>query len=131
MKAAMYSVHRFERKGFDNANRDRMHEIDYIAAPLDATTVPLAEGCKVVIPPRRCGCGYAAMLAERGVTLIALRARATTTWTLPLPPGWVSSPFTCPPTHRMVAELVFALTLALIRRVPGAYQRPRDEGLQR
>ena len=26
-----------------------MHEIVYIAAPLDATTVPLAEGCAAVI----------------------------------------------------------------------------------
>ena len=50
MKAAMYGVHRFERKVFDNANREGMHQIVYIAAPLDATTVPLAEGCAAVIP---------------------------------------------------------------------------------
>jgi D-lactate dehydrogenase len=50
MKAAMFSVHRFERKVFDNANREGTHEIAYIAAALDATTVPLAEGCAAVIP---------------------------------------------------------------------------------
>ncbi len=50
VKAAMYSVHRFERKVFDNANREGTREIVYIAAPLDATTVPLAEGCAAVIP---------------------------------------------------------------------------------
>jgi hypothetical protein len=50
MKAAMFSVHRFERKVFDNANREGTHEIAYIAAALDATTVPLAEGCAAAIP---------------------------------------------------------------------------------
>ena len=40
MKAAMYSVQRFERKVFDKAkaNREGVHEIAYIAAALDATT---------------------------------------------------------------------------------------------
>jgi hypothetical protein len=47
VKAAMCSVHRFERKVFDNANRGGTHEIAYICAPMDATTVPLAEGYAV------------------------------------------------------------------------------------
>jgi len=67
VKAAMYSVQRFERKAFDNANRDGMHEIVYITAPLDETTVPLAEGCTAVIPSLNDPVGAATLqlLAER------------------------------------------------------------------
>jgi D-lactate dehydrogenase len=76
VKAAMYSAHRFERKVFDNANREGAHEISYIASPLDPTTVPLAEGCAAVIPSPHDAVDAATLqlLAERGVKLIALRS---------------------------------------------------------
>ena len=103
MKAAMYSVHRFERKVFDNANREGMHEIVYITAPLDATTAPLAEGCAVVIPSPHDAVDAATLqlLKERGVKLIALRSAGYNNLDLAAAAGLVSSPFTCPPTHRM------------------------------
>jgi D-lactate dehydrogenase len=130
MKAAMYSVHRFERQVFDNANREGMHEIAYIAAPLDATTVLLAEGCAAVIPSPQDAVDAATLqlLAERGVELIALRSAGYNNLDLAAAARLgLKSVYVPAYTPHAVAELVFALTLALIRHVPRAYQRTRDE----
>jgi D-lactate dehydrogenase len=50
MKAILYSVHPYERIAFDRANSAHIHELTYLAAPLDPTTARLAEGYAAVIP---------------------------------------------------------------------------------
>jgi lactate dehydrogenase-like 2-hydroxyacid dehydrogenase len=123
----MYTVHRFERQAFDNANREGRHQIAYIAAPLDPTTVPLAEGCAAVIPSPHDGVDAATLqlLAERGVKLIALRSAGYNNLDLAAAARLGFKSVYVP--AYTVAELVFALTFALIRQVPRAYQRTRDE----
>src|SRR5260370_37534553 len=126
----MYSVQRFERKVFDNANREGIHEIVYIAAPLDAMTVALAEGCAAVIPSPHDAVDAATLqlLAERGVKLIALRSAGYNNLDLAAATRLGFKAVYLPAyTPHAVAELVFALTLALIRHVPRAYQRTPDE----
>jgi D-lactate dehydrogenase len=130
MKAAMYRVQRFERKVFDDANRERMHEFVYIAAPLNATTVSLADGCGAVIPSLndRLDAATLKLLAERGVKLIALRGAGYNNLDVAAATSLGFKAVYVPAyTPHAVAELVFALTLALLRHVPRAYQRARDE----
>jgi len=107
----MYGVHRFERKVFDNANREGMHEIVYIAAPLDATTVRLAEGCAAVIPSPQDSVDAATLqlLAERGVKLIALRSAGYNNLDLAAAARLdFKSVYVPAYTPHAVAELVFA-----------------------
>jgi D-lactate dehydrogenase len=130
MKAAMYSVHRFERTAFERANREKIQDIVYLAAPLDATTARLAEGCTAVIPSLNDAVDTATLqvLAEQGVRLIALRSAGYNNLDLAVAARLgFRAVFVPVYTPHAVAELVFALTLALLRHVPRAYQRTRDE----
>jgi D-lactate dehydrogenase len=130
MKAAMYSVHRFERTAFDRANRDKIHEIEYLAAPLNAATARLAEGCEAVIPSLNDTVDKAVLqlLAEHGVKLIALRSAGYNNLDLAATASLGFKAVYVPVyTPHAVAEHVFALTLALLRHLPRAYQRVRDE----
>jgi hypothetical protein len=43
-------VHPYERIAFDRANSAHMQELTYLAASLDPTTAPLAEGYAAVVP---------------------------------------------------------------------------------
>jgi D-lactate dehydrogenase len=130
MKAAMYNVRSFERHAFDSANREKKHEIVYITAPLDATTVPLACGCAAVIPSinDRLDASILELLAQHGVKLIALRSAGYNNLDVAAAGRLGFKAVYVPAyTPHAVAELVFALTLALIRHVPRAYRRTRDE----
>src|SRR5262249_2210270 len=113
----MHSVQRFERKVFDNENREGMHEIVYIPAPLDATAVPLAEGCAAVSPSPHDAVDAPTLqlLAQRGIKLIALRSAGYNLDLTAAARLGFKAVYVPAYTPHAVAELVFALTLALIR----------------
>jgi len=72
--------------------------------------------------------GSLQLLAERGVKLIAPRSAGYNNLDLAAAVRLGFKAVYVPAyTPHAVAELVFALTLALIRHVPRAYQRTRDE----
>jgi D-lactate dehydrogenase len=106
-----------------------MHQIVYITAPLVATTVHLAEGCAAVIPSLndRVDAVTLQLPAERGVKLIALRSAGYNNLDLAAAAARLGFKAVYAPVYTPyeVAELVFALTLVLIRHVPRAYLRTR------
>ena len=98
---------------FDNANREGIHEIVYIA-----------EGRAAVIPIPEDAVDAATLqlLAERGVKLIALRSAGYNNLDLVAAARLgFKSVYVLAYTPHAVAELVFALTFALIRHLPRAY----------
>ncbi len=133
MKAVMYRVQRFERTAFEQINNKAGHEILYTAAPLDTTTAALSAGSTAVIPSVNDAVTADVLqsLADHGVKLIALRsagynhldldAAANLGFCVAYVPYY---------TPHSVAELVFALALALMRYIPRAYMRTRDQNFE-
>jgi len=129
MRTILYSTHQFERKAFDQANSTFGHELTYLSAPLEAATAPLAKGHAAVSPSinDKVDAGMLQLLANYGVRLIALRSAGynnldlATTRRLGLKAVYVPGY-----SPHAVAEHVFALTLALLRHIPRAYQRTRE-----
>jgi len=76
MRAIIYSVHPFERIAFDRANSAHIHELTYLAAPLDPITARLAEGYVAVVSSISdiVDATMLQLLANHGFRLIALRS---------------------------------------------------------
>ncbi len=130
MRAILYSTHEFEREAFERAKSTPAHELTYLSAPLQATTAPLAKGHGAVIPSLndKVDAAMLQLLANDGVRLIALRSAGYNNLDLAAARQFGLKAVYVPAyTPHAVAEHVFALTLALLRHIPRAYQRARDE----
>lgn len=125
----MFSTKPYDRVGFEAANADGRHEIVYLDARLEPSTVELAAGAPVV-------CAFVnddlsapvvEALAAGGTTCIALRCAGFNNVDLRtadrLGIRVVRVPAYSP---NAVAEHTLALILALNRRIPRAYNRVRD-----
>jgi D-lactate dehydrogenase len=129
MRVAFFSTHPFDRQSFDEANRSRGHELQYIEARLTPATATLAGGCHSV-------CAFVndqidetvlRKLAEAGVRMIALRSAGfnhvdlTAARALGLTVARVPAY-----SPHAVAEHTVALMLALNRKIHRAHARVRE-----
>ncbi len=129
MRIAFFSVHKYDRAGFDRANEKFGHEPHYFEAPLHAATAPLAAGFEAI-------CAFVndkldretlAILAAGGTRLITLRCagfnnvdlKAAAQNGLRVARVPTYSPYA-------VAEHALALILALNRKIHKAYNRVRE-----
>jgi D-lactate dehydrogenase len=129
MRAIAYSVRGFERIAFDDANKAHLHQLTYVAAPLNQTTIRLAEGYEALIPSLNDPLDGAMLqlLAKCGVSLIALRSAGYNNLDIAAAERLRMKAVYVPRyTPHAAAEHVFALTLALLRNIPRAWQRVRD-----
>jgi D-lactate dehydrogenase len=129
MKAILYDVHSYERAVFDRANDAKMHQLNYVSAPLDPTTARLAEGHAAVVPSLNdvVDAPMVETLANLGIRLIALRSAGYNNLDRAAAARRGLAVVYVPTyTPHSVAEHVFALTLALLRHVPRAVARTRD-----
>ena len=133
MKVAVFTTHAYERDAFESARAKLgfAQPLTYLEASLNPDTVSLAQGYEVIIPFVNDQLTEPAMLrtlATGGTRLIALRSAGYNNLNLPAAraaglravhvPGY---------TPHAVAEFVFALLLALMRNVPRAVNRVREQ----
>jgi D-lactate dehydrogenase len=129
MKAILYSTRHFERVAFDRANGGGLHQLTYIAAPLNPTTARLAEGSGALLPSLNDVVDVAMLqlLEKYGIKLIALRSAGYNNLDVAAAERLgIQAVYVPVYTPHAAAELVFALTLALLRKIPRACQRVRD-----
>jgi D-lactate dehydrogenase len=131
MRTAVFSARPYEREFFDAAVADAggAHELRYLESRLTAQTAALADGCDAacLFVNDRADAGALASLAAGGVRLLALRsagfnhvdleAAARLGLTVARVPAY---------SPHAVAEHAVALLLALVRRLPRAYNRVRE-----
>jgi D-lactate dehydrogenase len=129
MRVAFFSTHAFDRQSFDEANRERPHELQYIEARLTPATAALAKGFLAV-------CAFVndqlheevlRNLSDAGVRMIALRSAGfnhvdlTSARSLGLTVARVPAY-----SPHAVAEHTVALMLTLNRKIHRAYARVRE-----
>lgn len=129
MRVAFFSAHPFDRRFFDEANRDHAHELKYIEARLTATTTTLAAGCVSV-------CAFVndelnepvlRQLAGSGVRLIALRSAGFNHVDIPVARELGLTVARVPAySPHAVAEHTVALILTLNRKIHRAHARVRE-----
>lgn len=129
MRVAVFSTKKYDRQFFDRANEQAGHELVFFEARLTPETSSLADGFEGI-------CAFVndqldeevlAVLADRGVKLIALRSagfnhvdlKTATRLGLKVARVPAYSPFA-------VAEHTLALILALNRKIHRAYNRVRE-----
>jgi D-lactate dehydrogenase len=128
MKVAVYSTRSYDRQFLDAANNGR-HELNYLECRLTVGTASLAKGSAAV-------CLFASDEADAttimafdhmGVRLIALRAAGFNNVDLNAAARHGITVARVPAySPHAVAEHTFALILALIRKIPRAYNRVRE-----
>jgi len=129
MRVAVFSTKPYDRRFFDAANRDGLHELDYFEARLDRTSAPLAAGYPAVciFVNDRLDAETLADLADGGVRLVALRCAGFNNVDLAaaaeLGIAVVRVPAYSP---EAVAEFTIGLMLALDRNIPRAWARVRE-----
>jgi D-lactate dehydrogenase len=126
MKAILYSTKPFEKAVFERANNGPGHELTYVSAPLDATVARLAQGEMAVSVSLndRLDASMVEVLAGLGVRLIALRSAGYNNLNLPaVRELGLTAVYVPDYSPHAVAEHVFALALAILRRIPRAHER--------
>jgi D-lactate dehydrogenase len=129
MRIAFFSTHKFDRRFFDDANRNRAHGIRYLEPRLTSATAALATGCETV-------CAFVndelnepvlTILAANGVRMLALRSAGFNHVDLPAARrlGIIVARVPAYSPHA-VAEHTVALMLALNRKIYRAYARVRE-----
>ena len=130
MKAVMFSTHTFERASFDLANKSFGHDLTFVDDQLTPQSIAPAKGYAAVIASANDTLDAATLdtLKTGGAGLIALRSKGFNNVDLArahaLGLRVVRVPSYSPYS---VAEHVFALLLALIRRIPASANRSRNE----
>lgn len=129
MRVAVFSTKPYDRRFFDAANRDGLHQLDYFEARLDITSASLAAGYPAVCAfvNDRLDAHTLIRLAESGVQLVALRCAGFNNVDLvaadELGVTVVRVPAYSP---EAVAEFTIGLMLALDRCIPRAWARVRE-----
>ncbi len=129
MRITFFSTHAFDRQFFDEANRTRGHDLEFLEPRLTPATAALAREAAVVCAfvNDQLGAEVLGRLASTGTRMIALRSagfnhvdlKAARTLGLTVARVPAYSPYA-------VAEHTVALVLALNRNIPRAYARVRD-----
>jgi D-lactate dehydrogenase len=130
MRAAVFSTHGFERDALERANAQHGHELAFLEPRLDRSTVSLAEGFPAVVAFVNDSLDAAVLelLNKGGTRLIALRSAGFNNVDLAAARRLGFKVVRVPAySPHCVAEHAFALLLALIRHIPQAYNRVRDE----
>lgn len=128
MRVAVFSTKPYDRQFLDLANAGR-HKFDYLDARLTAVTAPLARGASAVclFANDRADAEALRSFAEAGVRLIALRSAGFNNVDLAAAQAHGISVCRVPAySPHAVAEHTFALILALVRKIPRAYNRVRE-----
>ena len=128
MRVAVFSTKPYDRQFLDLANGGR-HELDYLDARLTAATAPLARGASAVclFANDRADAEAVRSFAEAGVRLIALRSAGFNNVDLAAADAHGIRVCRVPAySPHAVAEHTFALILALVRKIPRAYNRVRE-----
>lgn len=128
MRVAVFSTKPYDRQSLDRANAGR-HVIDYLDARLTAVTAPLARGAAAVclFANDRADAEAVRSFARTGVRLIALRSAGFNNVDLAAAEAHGISVCRVPAySPHAVAEHAFALILALVRKIPRAYNRVRE-----
>jgi len=129
MKAAVFSTHEFDRESLTTANQDYGHQLTFLEPRLDQTTTALGRGFPAVIVfvNDQLDAETLEALKNGGTRLVALRCAGFNNIDLTaaarLGLRVVRAPGYLP---HCVAEHVFALLLALVRHIPQAYNRVRE-----
>lgn len=129
MKVAVFSAKAYDRQFLDAANEPGRHELRYLDCALTAATASLATGAEAVCLFANDHADRAAIesLERIGVRLIALRAAGFNNVDLRAAQdaGILVARVPAYSPHA-VAEHMFALLLALVRKVHRAYNRVRE-----
>ena len=129
MKIVLFDVKSYDKKHFEEANKDFNYEITYYEPALNIHTAVMAKGADVVCPFVNCTVDKAVIdiLKECGVKLIAMRSAGfnNVDYNYALKNG---IPVVRVPAYSpyAVAEHSFALLLALVRKLTHAYVRTRE-----
>lgn len=129
MRVAVFNTKSYDRQFFNAANERFRHQLTFIEARLDHSTVALAHGFPAICPfvNDHLGAHILARLAEGGTRLIALRSAGYNNVDLAAA-GELGLDVVRVPAYspHSVAEFTVALLLALDRRIPRAWTRVRD-----
>jgi D-lactate dehydrogenase len=129
LQIVIFSARPDERPPFEEANRRHGHELRYLDVRLTAATASLADGapaaCAFVTD--RVDAAALERLAAGGVRLLLLRSAGTNHVDLEAAERLGVTVLRVPAySPDAIAEHAFALLLALVRRIPQAYNRVRD-----
>jgi D-lactate dehydrogenase len=128
MKVAVYSTKSWDREFLDAAN-DGRHELHYLECRLTVATAALAKGFSGVCLFANDQANATTIMAfdHMGIQLIALRAAGFNNVDLKAAAAHGISVARVPAySPHAVAEHTFALILALVRKIPRAYNRVRE-----
>ena len=129
MKIVLFDTKSYDRKHFDDANRQYGYEIVYHEPDLNVHTAVMARGADVVCPFVNCTVDRPVIdiLSDLGVKLIAMRSAGFNNvdykYALEKGIAVVRVPAYSP---YAVAEHSFAMLLALVRKLTHAYVRTRE-----
>ena len=129
MKAIVFDSRDYDRVALNSANAPFGHQLTFLESRLDPTTAALAHGFPAVIPfvNDQLDAATLEILVRGGARLIAMRCTGVNNLDLAtahrLGLRIVHAPTYSP---HSVADYVFALLLSLVRRIPQAYNRVRD-----
>lgn len=129
MKVAFFDCHRFERRYFEDANREFLHEISFIEVRLSEDTACLAGGYTAICAfvNDNLNAKVVEALGGSGVRLIALRCAGFNNVDLDAAKAHGMSVVRVPEySPYAVAEHAVALMLSLNRKIHRAYSRVRE-----
>lgn len=129
MKIAMYYAKDFEKPRFDEVNRGHGHSITYIAAALNASTAPLAQGHDAVCIFVNDTCDAAALdvLAQGGVKLVLCRSAGYNQVDLAAIRRHGMAVMRVPAySPESIAEHAVGMVLSLVRNLHHQYTRVRN-----
>jgi len=130
MRIAVFDTHRFDRAALEAANARHGHELAFFEARLREETAALAAGFPVVCPfvNDRLDAPTLRALFDGGTRLVALRSAGYNNVDLEAA-HQLGIPVVRVPAYSpwAVAEHAFALLLSLVRKVPRAWFRVREQ----
>jgi D-lactate dehydrogenase len=129
MKIAMFYAKDYEKPQFEAVNAGHNHEITYIAAPLNASTAPLANGCDAVciFVNDVCDAATVERLAKGGVKLVLCRSAGFNQVDLKAAKAHGLTVMRVPAySPESIAEHAVAMILSLVRNVHHQHNRVRN-----
>jgi D-lactate dehydrogenase len=129
MKIIFFSSKEYDREFFINSPYKEGHELEFLDVPLNKQTAVLAEGYNVacIFVNDTADAGVLQVLAEKGITLIALRCAGFNNLDLQAANNLGLKVVRVPSySPHSVAEHTLALILALNRKTHRAYNRVRE-----
>lgn len=129
MKIAMFYAKDYEKPQFEAVNAQHGHEITYIAAPLNASTAPLAKGFDAVciFVNDVCDAATVETLAKGGVKLVLCRSAGFNQVDLKAAKAHGLTVMRVPAySPESIAEHAVAMILSLVRNVHHQHNRVRN-----